>query len=98
MAHFRVSPQARRDLMEIWKYIAKDSIRHADLLHERFYAVFSLLGRQPEIGLDSGEIKQGTRKFPVDNYVIYYRITRRGIQVIHVFHGKRNQRRAARKQ
>jgi plasmid stabilization system protein ParE len=98
VARVSVSRQARRNLIEIWKYVAKDSVRHADRLHERFYEVFSLLGRQPEIGIDSSEIKQGTRKFPVDNYIIYYKITQRGIQVLHVFHGKQNQRKALRRQ
>jgi plasmid stabilization system protein ParE len=40
---------------------------------------------------------QGTRKFPVDNYVVYYRITQRGVRILHVFHSRRSVRKALRK-
>ena len=94
MAHFSVSSKARRDLIDIWKYIAKDSAQHADRWLAGIYEVFALLGAAPRIGKVSDEIWPGTRRFPMGNYVIYYRITSRGIQILHVFHGKRRQRAA----
>ena len=97
MARFTVSPQARRDLIDIWKYIAKDSIQNADRLYERFYETFAVLGSHPTIGRASDEIEPETRRFPVGNYLIYYRIRRQRVQILHVFHGKRDQRKAMRK-
>lgn len=98
MARFSLSSHCRRDLAEIWEYIAQHSVHHANELHERFYSIFSLLCRQPEIGVDASEVMQGTRKFPVDNYVVYYRITQRGVRILHVFHSRRSVRKALRKQ
>lgn len=94
MAQFTVSPTARRDITDIWKYIAADSVHHATRWREQLYELFLLLAAQPRIGLASDELEPGTRRFPFGNYLIYYRITRRGIQVTHVVHGKRDQRKA----
>ncbi len=94
MARFTVSPQAHRNLIDIWKFIAKDSIRNADRVYERFYEAFALLGSQPAMGPASDDIEPGTRRFPVGNYIIYYRIAQNGVQILHVFHGKRDQRKA----
>ena len=97
MARFTVSPQARRDLIDIWKYIAKDSIRNADRAYERLYEAFTVLGSHPAIGRASDEIEPETRRFPVGNHLIYYRIRRQRVQILHVFHGKRDQRKALRR-
>lgn len=35
MRQYRVTPQARKDLKEIWEYIARDSIDRADMVLER---------------------------------------------------------------
>src|SRR5437764_892249 len=87
----RVSPKARRDLNDIWKYIARDSLVNADRLILRLFEVFALLTKQPALGSSSDEIEPGTRKFPVGNYNVYYRIGIRSIQILHVFHAKRDQ-------
>jgi toxin ParE1/3/4 len=94
VAQFTVAPKARRDITDIWKYIASDSIHHATRWRARLYELFVLLAAQPKIGILADEIQPGTRRFPFSSYLIYYRITRRGIQIVHVFHGKRDQRRA----
>jgi toxin ParE1/3/4 len=92
VADFSVSSKARRDLTDIWKYIGKDSAEHADRWLTGMYEVFALLGAAPRLGAVSDEIRPGTRRFPIKNYLIYYRITGRGIQILHVFHGRRRQR------
>jgi plasmid stabilization system protein ParE len=50
MRRFSISPQARADLKEIWKYIARDSITAADRMLERFLATFRGLAAFPESG------------------------------------------------
>ena len=94
MARFTVSPQACRDLIDIWKYIAKDSVRNADRVYEGFYEALALLGSPPKIGPASDDIAPGTRRFPAGNYLIYSRIRGSGVEILHVFHGKRDQRKA----
>lgn len=94
MARLTVSRKARRDLANIWSYIARDSIQHADRWLAELYEVFSLLCIHPRMGPSSDSIAPGTRKFPVGNYIIYYRLSGARVQIAHVLHGKRDQRRA----
>lgn len=94
MAQFTFSPAARRDIIDIWKYIAEDSADQAHHWRVRLHELLALIATQPRIGVESDAIQPGTRKFPFGSYMIYYRITRRGIQIVRVIHGKRDQRRA----
>lgn len=94
MARLTVSRKARRDLANIWSYIACDSVQHADHWLAELYEVFSLLCIHPRMGRSSDSISPGTRKFPVGNYIIYYRVSKARVQIAHVLHGKRDQRRA----
>lgn len=50
MAPFIVSPAARLDLMEIWEYIAEDSLSSADKVIQTIQEKFKLLCQQPNIG------------------------------------------------
>ena len=50
MPHLRISPRARADLIEIWSYIADDSVANADAFIDRLYEALQVLGRQPGSG------------------------------------------------
>jgi plasmid stabilization system protein ParE len=47
---FVVTPEARADLIEIWKYIAEDSIDAADQAIARLDDAFRRLGQTPGMG------------------------------------------------
>ena len=47
---FVLTPEARADLIEIWNYIAEDSIDGADQVLARLYDAFTRLGRTPGMG------------------------------------------------
>lgn len=96
MGQFWQSSRVRGDLSKIWEYIANDSILQADRLLGRFYEVFQFLSNEPAAGIRTEYLGPGTRRFPVGNYIIYYRKYRSGIQVLRVVHGMRDQRKALR--
>ena len=83
-------------MIGIWKYIAADNEpaadRFFDLLHEKFRALASA----PGIGVAANHIDRGTRKFPVGEYIIYYRLGRDRILILRVLHGRRQQEQAYR--
>ena len=90
MKRFRLSPDARHDLDEIWLYVAQeDSVRAADRLVDSITERFPLLAGMPGLGRSRDDLGPGTRSFPVGNYVIYYRKATPGIEISHVFHGAR---------
>ena len=95
---YRVSENAERDLEEIFLYWAeRASPEIADRIVDRITDRFWLLGEHPDAGKKSDGIAAGVKCFPAGKYLIYYRATRRGTDILHVFHGAREQRRALRK-
>ena len=91
----RVSEGAERDLDEIFLYWAtRASLEAADRVVDRITERFWLLAEHPDAGKPVG-IFAGVKCFPAGKYLIYYRkTTRHGTDILHIFHGARNQRSA----
>lgn len=85
-----VRPLARIDIGGIWEYIAENSEAQADIFVDRLAAKFKLLAGRPELGRMRDELMLQLRSFPFERYVIYYRTTSVGIEVIRVLHGARD--------
>lgn len=83
-------PRALADLAEIWDYIADDSEERADAFIDLLDRKIHALARQPSIGRAREELAEGLRSFPVDRYIIFYRPTPKGIEIIRVLHGARD--------
>ncbi|HPE74121.1 MAG TPA: type II toxin-antitoxin system RelE/ParE family toxin [Candidatus Competibacter sp.] len=81
--------QADEDLIDIWVYIAQDNPDAADHLLDEFEKKFALLAGQPRLGAARSDIAPGLRHFPAGNYLILYRETDDGIEVVRVVHGAR---------
>jgi toxin ParE1/3/4 len=95
---FRVSGEAERDLDEIYLYWAERAgAKIADRLIDGIVDRFWLLGEHPDAGRSAEEIAAAVKCFPAGKYLVYYRKTRRGTEILHVFHGAREQKRAFRK-
>jgi toxin ParE1/3/4 len=94
MKRVRVTRHAERDLDEIWLHIARDNADAANHFVDELAARFVLIGSSPEMGRSRDELKPGVRSHPVGNYVIYYRVTRAYISILHVIHGARDPKRA----
>lgn len=96
MKCYVVSPEARGDLDRIWDYIAERAgIDTAEEFIWRFYESFCSLASSPAAGVVVRDFPDGEmRKFPMGNYLIYYRAVRAKILIVRVLHGKRLQHRA----
>jgi plasmid stabilization system protein ParE len=70
------------------------SLESADRIVDRITERFWLVGEHPNAGKPAGNIARGVRCFPAGKYLICYRNTRRGTDILHIFHGARDQRRA----
>ena len=87
---YRISGRARRDLLEIWRYIADDNETAADRFIDLLVQRFQLLGKNPYARRSRDELRSGYRSFPVGQYVVFYRVAEPGVQIMHVLHGKRD--------
>ena len=91
----RVSTPAVADLDKIWEHVAEvRSVEAATRLIDSVTDIFPLLGRYPGVGKRCDNLESGARSFPAGNYVIYYRQRKGGIEIAHVFHGRRDQGKA----
>jgi plasmid stabilization system protein ParE len=93
-----VSPKARADLDGIWDYIAeRGTAETATELLWKFHATFASCAASPAAGIMAPDLlPAGGRKFPMGNYLIYYRAHRGKVVILRVLRGKRLQSRALR--
>jgi len=89
-ATFQTSDLAEIDLLEIWLYIADDSVRAANRFTKKITDRFPLLARFPDIGQQRDDLRKGLRSFPVGNYIIFYQRQAEGILIVRVLHGARD--------
>ena len=92
---FTLAVPARRDLAEIWSWIAVNSGRaRADSVIERLRESCTLLAGNPLIGRERPEVREGVRSLAVAPHVIFYESNQRGVRVLRVIHGARHLARA----
>ncbi|HYS23002.1 MAG TPA: type II toxin-antitoxin system RelE/ParE family toxin [Candidatus Eisenbacteria bacterium] len=90
MSQLRISPRASSDLIEIWSYIADDSVANADAFIDKLYRTIQLLARQPGSGRRREELAPGIQSFPLGHYIIFYRAVASVIEIVRVLHGARD--------
>jgi len=94
MARVRRTVPARRDYLQIWLYIAENSIEAADRTVDQFDDKLRLLAQFPGLGQIRDELGPSVRSYPVGNYLLFYRPLKGGIELVRVLHGARDLRRA----
>ncbi|MDP9115373.1 MAG: type II toxin-antitoxin system RelE/ParE family toxin [Acidobacteriota bacterium] len=93
MKSYRILKDAERDLDEIFLYWAeRTSLSVAERLIDAITERFWILGEHPEAGYACQDIARGMRCFPAGRYLVYYRKARRGVEILHVFHGARERK------
>ena len=88
--NYRLASPAQRDIDDIWDYIAQDNPSAAARFTASLKEQFSILAHQPRIGRSCDELRPNLYRFPVGNYVIFYRIGRSHIEIARVLHGARD--------
>ena len=90
MATIVKRPRAELDLLDIWDYIADDSLDRADEFLDRVEGKLQTLARNPGLGRRREELLTGLHSFPIGNYVVFYLEIENSIDVIRVLHGSRD--------
>ena len=90
------TPQAREDLLELADYIAQHNLDAALRFLDAAEVAFELLAGMRELGMlcrFQSPQAAGLRVWPIrgfENYLVFYRPTDQGIDVIRVIHGARD--------
>jgi toxin ParE1/3/4 len=90
MPQFRITPRATADLIEIWSYIADDSVANADAFVDKLCETIQAIGRQPGLGRRREELAPGTQSFPHGRYILFYRLVSGAIEIVRVLHSARD--------
>lgn len=91
MARIVRRPQARLDLLGIWRYIADESGEaRADKYLRRLNDVISYLAQQPLMGRLRPEIEEGIRSFVAESHLVFYIALEDGIELVRMIHGSQD--------
>ena len=90
MAKLIISPSARQDLTDIFDYIARDKPIVAANWIDNIEEKCELIASTPEFGEKRQEYGVEIRSSVVGRYVIFYRPTEDGIEVVRVIPGDRD--------
>jgi plasmid stabilization system protein ParE len=94
--NYRLAKSARRNPQEISDYwTTKVGPESAVRIVAEIFETIITLSEQPAAGVAAGQFGVGVRKLPAGKYLVYYRRFRtKGVEILHVFHGARDQRKA----
>ena len=87
---YELTEPARRDLKDIWIYIAENNSNAADKFMREFARKFRLLANNPKIGRAHEELVLNLRSFPYRDYIIFYFPIENGVEIYRVLHGTRD--------
>lgn len=83
-------PLAELDILEIWDFIAEDSVTEADLWIDRLDEKLLLWATQPMMGRSRDELAGGLRSFAFGRYVVFFLPISDGLDVVRVLHASRD--------
>jgi toxin ParE1/3/4 len=90
MSRVLYSPASDRDIDEIWRYIAQDSVLQADRLIAKFRTKLQHLAEWHTMGRPRPELGESCRSYPFRKYCFYFRPHDDGIEVIRILHSARD--------
>jgi len=91
-ARYVLAPEAARDLVEIWRYIKKQSsLEMADRVESVIRDRIVFLARTPGAGHSRNDLTdEAVKFFPVYSFLIVYRPKTKPLQVVSILHGHRD--------
>jgi len=94
MSRYRFTPQAARDLCDVWSFIAQDNPDAADRVEAAVYRACDLLAESRLAGQVRKDLTPLPLRFwvvhPYPNYLIVYDPESKPLHVIRILHGARN--------
>jgi plasmid stabilization system protein ParE len=97
MSAYALTPRAKKDIFDIWRYIARDSEATADRVEQALYDACAFVAEAPLRGHFRSDLTSRSLRFwtltRYPNYTVVYRPEVPVPQVVAVLHGKRNIRR-----
>ncbi|GAB6057511.1 hypothetical protein JCM31598_06280 [Desulfonatronum parangueonense] len=77
-------------MIDIWQFIALDSIEMADKFVEMIHEKCQGLCVAPEMGRRRDELIPGLRSLPIKKYVVYYRVVEDKVEIARILSAYRD--------
>ena len=90
MNQYIISTEAIRDMEQILDYLANTNINAGEKFLEEFSKKCRYLTQFPLMGRSYREIRPYLRGLPMKNYIIFYRLTKQGLEIMRVVKGERD--------
>lgn len=84
-----ISPEASKDLDEIFNYFASNNVDAGERFVLAFEKKCQKLIKFPNMGRNYNELNSSLRGIPLHNYIIFYRVIKENIEIIRVVSGYR---------
>jgi plasmid stabilization system protein ParE len=91
MTRYVLTASARKDITDIWEYIAADNLEAADRVLHALEASMATLAKTPGLGHWREELADKRHRFHlVYSYLIVYRYEAKPIRIVRVLHAARD--------
>ncbi|WP_027255469.1 type II toxin-antitoxin system RelE/ParE family toxin [Planktothrix agardhii] len=90
MSRYIVAPSAKLDLKAINLYLGRFSPVAVRQINEKIKQQFKRLADFPNMGQSCHQLSEGLRRFPIEDYLIFYRPISNGVEIVRVVSGYRN--------
>ncbi len=91
MKRYVLTPSAKRNINDIWDYIANDSIEAADRVLDALESAMIKISKNPGVGHWREELADKRHRFLlVYSYLIVYRHEAKPLQIVRVLHAARD--------
>ena len=86
----RYSHKAKADLLDLWLWLAQDSLQVADQKVAEIERRASALQEYPELGVARPDIAAEARSLVVERWLVIYKIDADGVMIVRVVDGARD--------
>jgi len=90
MSRYLITLPAKQDLREINNYLTRFSPVAVRQINEKIKQQFKRLADFPNMGQSCNQLSEGLRRFPIEDYLIFYRPISNGVEIVRVVSGYRN--------
>lgn len=90
MSRYLITLPAKQDLREINNYLTRFSPIAVRRINDKIKQQFKRLAVFPNMGQSCNQLSEGLRRFPVEDYLIFYRPISNGVEIVRVVSGYRN--------
>ena len=90
MNPYIISTEAIQDMEQILDYLAKNNLKTGEKFLEEFSKKCRYLTQFPLMGRSYREIRPYLRGLLMKNYIIFYRLTEQGLEIMRVVKGDRD--------